>query len=116
MHGIEAPDVYGSGTKPIGYTRGQYKIENLEIEFLVGEWDYIRAILGAGYLETASLPIVFTYTGLGLIPRKDEFIDCKIINEQQVVTQGTDPVKVKVTFKPTEMVLNGVPATLPRKI
>lgn len=111
-HTVEATDVKGTGKKSIGYTRGQYTVENLEIEFLSKEWDEIRTLLGPGYLETARLPITLVYADTDLLPRTDTFTDCKITGEQPSVSMGTDPHKTKVTFKPSEMILNGVPAVL----
>ena len=115
-HTMEAQDVYGTGSGPIGYTRDQYKIDNLEMEFLAAEWDTIRSQLGPGYMKTASLPITVVYTDAGLAPRVDQFIDCKITGEQQSISMGTDPLKTKVTFKPSQMVLNGVPAIVAARI
>jgi hypothetical protein len=111
-HTVEAPDVHGNGSKPIGYTRGQYSVEGLEVEFIASEWDAIRTILGPGYMMTARLPITIVYIDTGLTARKDEFIDCKITVEGQAISMGTDALKTKVTFKPSEMILNGVPAVL----
>ena len=111
-HTLEAPDVHGTGIKPIGFTRGQYSVDGLEVEFLSSEWDAIRVLLGPGYLQTARLPITIVYTDTDLTARKDEFVDCKITSEKPSISMGTDPHKTAVTFKPSEMILNGVPAVL----
>jgi len=113
---MDAQDVYGTGTGPIGYTRGQYTIDNLEMEFLASEWDAIRTSLGAGYMKNTRIPIAIVYVDRDLVPRKDEFSDCKITGEQQSISMGTDPLKTKVTFKPSQMVLNGVPAIIAQRI
>ncbi len=115
-HTMDAQDVYGTGTGPIGYTRGQYTIDNLEMEFLASEWDAIRTSLGAGYMKNTRIPIAIVYVDRDLVPRKDEFSDCKITGEQQSISMGTDPLKTKVTFKPSQMVLNGVPAIIAQRI
>ena len=111
-HTIEAPDVHGTGVKPIGYTRGQYSVEGLEVEFLASEWDALRTRLGPGYMMTTRIPISIVYVDTNLEKRFDEFVDCKITGEQPSISMGTDPMKIKVTFKPSEMILNGVPAVL----
>jgi hypothetical protein len=67
-------------------------------------------------MKTASLPITVVYTDSGLAPRVDQFIDCKITGEQQSISMGSDPLKTKVTFKPSQMVLNGVPAIVAARI
>lgn len=112
-HTVEKPDVHGTGIAPIGNTIGQYSVEGLEVEFLASEWDEIRTILGPGYLQAQNnLPITIVYADTSLVARKDEFVSCNIVDEQQVLSMGTDPLKTKVTFKPSQMILNGVPAIL----
>lgn len=111
-HSVEAPDVHGTGVAPIGHTRGQYSVEGLEVEFIASEWDAIRTLLGPGYLQRIRLPISIVYADTDLTSRKDEFSDCKVTNEGHTIAMGTDPLKTKVTFKPSQMVLNGVPAIL----
>jgi hypothetical protein len=87
-------------------------VTQLELEFLVAEWDDIRATLGNGYMTVTIPAITITYadTASGLAPRTDVFERCAITKEQPSLSQGTDPVKVKITFQPDEMVLNGVRA------
>jgi hypothetical protein len=111
-HKVESPDTYGTGAKPIGFTRGQYSVDGLEVEFLAGEWDEIRAQLGPGYMMAAPFPISISYADTDLVTRTDRFTNCRITSEQLNIAVGTDPLKSKVTFKPSEMILNGVPAVL----
>ena len=111
-HSVPKEDVYGTGVAPIGHTIGQYSVEGLEVEFLASEWDTIRTTLGAGYLQrTLNLPISFVYVDTDLTARKDEFVSCNIIDEQPVVSKDGAMTK-KITFKPQQMILNGVPAIL----
>lgn len=112
-HSVERTHVYGTGIAPIGHTKGQYSVDGLEVEFLADEWDAIRTILGPGYLERdLNLPISIVYFDENMTTRKDEFVSCNIVDEQPIVSMGTDPLKKKITFKPQQMILNGVPAIL----
>lgn len=115
QHGQEKMLQYGTGVNPIGYTRGAYKPTTLDMEFLAAEWDSYRALMGPGYGNLAIPSISFTYIdpAAGLAPRTDTFLGCSVVSETITVAQGTDPVKVKVTFQPSQMILAGVPYTLP---
>ena len=111
-HSVPKEDVHGTGIAPIGHTIGQYSVEGLEVEFLASEWDEIRATLGAGYLgRTLNLPITFVYVDTDLTARSDEFVSCNITDEQPVVAKD-GAMTNKITFKPQQMILNGVPAIL----
>ena len=117
-HGQEKTLHYGTGVNPIGYTRDTYKPTTLVMEFLVAEWDSCRALMGPGYLdvEIPSISVTFIDPAAGLVPRTDAFLGCHVTKEQPSVTQGTDPAKVQVTFQPNQMVLNGVPGTIPTSL
>lgn len=114
-HGQETKLVYGTGDNPVGFTRDSYKPEMLELEFLAAEWDTFRSLMGPGYGKRVIPAITLTYVDVaaGLVPRTDSFLQLTITKEQPSVAQGTDPLKVKVSFQPAQMVLNGVPYTLP---
>lgn len=111
-HGQAKTNQYGSGKNPVGYTRGAYEVNDLEVEFFAAAWDEIRTAIGPGYGEVA-IPLVLAYADIGMPTRTDVFEDCHVIKEQPVVAQGTDAATVKVTFKPSRMVLGGIPFTLP---
>lgn len=111
-HGIEKTLTYAQGFKPIGHTRDTYKPTQLEIEFLIAEWDDLRSKLGSRYMlvEIPAITITYADEASGLSPRTDVFERCHVTKENITVSQGTDPAKIKVTFQPDEMVLNGVRA------
>lgn len=117
-HGQETTLQYGTGANPIGFTRDAYKPTQLMIEFLVAEWDSFRTLLGPGYGGVVIPGITFTFVdaAAGLVPRTDSFLNLTITKEQPTITQGTDPAKIQVTFQPTQMILNGVPYTLPTTV
>lgn len=114
-HAVEKKLQYGTGKNPVGYTRGTYVPGQLELEFLAAEWDTFRNLLGPGYMEIEIPGVSITYVdaAAGLVPRTDTFLGNHIVKEMNSVTQGTDPLKTKVTFQPNQMVLNGVPAVTP---
>lgn len=116
-HGQETKLQWGSaGARPIGFTRDHYDVTQLSIEMLQGEWASARTALGPGYGQTLKIPaisIVYSDPLAGLNPITDTFLNLTLTKEQPTVSQGTDPAKIKLTFQPTEMVLNGVPYALP---
>ena len=111
-HKMESPDTYGTGAKPIGYTQDKYSVDGLEIELLAAEADELRSALGPNYMKAPPFPITISYADTNLVPRTDRFLNCRITSEQPSIAMGTDPLKTKLTFKPSEMILNGVPAVL----
>lgn len=117
-HGQDTKLVYGTGPNPVGITRDAYKPEMLELEFLAAEWDTYRALMGPGYGSRSISAITISYVDVaaGLTPRTDAFLQLTITKEQSTVAQGTDPLKTKVSFQPAQMVLNGVPYTLPTTV
>jgi len=117
-HGQETKLIYGSGPNPVGTTRDAYKPELLEVEFLASEWDTFRTLMGPGYGNVTIPAITISYMDVlaGLTPRTDAFLQLTVVKEQQSVAQGTDPLKTKVSFQPLQMVLNGVPYTLPTRV
>lgn len=114
-HGKDTKLQYGTGSNPIGYTRDTYKPEVLELEFLAAEWDTYRTQMGPGYGDIVISAITISYVdaAASLVPRTDTFLQLTLTKEQPTVAQGTDPLKIKVSFQPAQMVLNGVPYTLP---
>lgn len=114
-HGQDTKLQYGTGVNPIGYTRDTYKPEVLELEFLAAEWDSYRTLMGPGYggLVISAITLSYVDPAAGLSPRTDTFLQLTITKEQQSVAQGTDPLKIKISFQPSQMILNGVPYTLP---
>lgn len=117
-HGSEKKLQWGTGKRPVGHTRDHYDVTTLEMEFLSSEWDSYRTLLGSGYGDVEIPAITFTYedTAAGLTARTDSFLKCQVTKEQPSVSQGTDPLKTRVTFQPSEMILNGVPYLLPTTV
>lgn len=113
-HGQEKVLVYGAGRNPIGYTRDTYKVTTLETEFLRAEWATMKGQMLAGYGNLSVPAINFTYIDViaALLPVSDTFISCAVTKEQPSVSQGTDPAKIRVTWQPNSMVLDGIPYTL----
>lgn len=113
-HGVEKMQQYGTGKLPVGYTRDFYKPGQLEIEFLAAEWDACRLQMGPGYMETEIPAITISHVdpAAGLTPRTDSFLGCHIVKEQSTTSQGTDPLKTRVTFQPNIVALNGLPAVI----
>ena len=113
-HGQEKTLQYGIGPRPVGFSRDHYTVGVLEMDFLVAEWDELRSRLGSGYgsVEVSAITITYADAAAGLSSRTDQFLSCHVTKEKPVVTQGTDPAKITVTFQPTEMILNGIPYTV----
>ena len=114
-HGQAKMLQYGTGPNPIGFTRDSYKPTELTMEFIAAEWDAYRLQMGPGYGNIQIPSVTFTYVdpAAGLVPRTDQFLGLHVTGENNTVAQGTDPLKTKVTFQPTQMILGGVPYTLP---
>ena len=116
-HTQESNYVYGTNTKPLGRTPGQWK-GTASIEMLKSEYqnliDSISQTNAAVSISTFEFDIQIAYTdeqGTGVI--LDTLISCRIQGISQSNAVGTDATYVKLDLMPMDILYDGVQSGTP---
>jgi len=96
----EKNEVYGRGTKPIGYGRGNHKAAG-KVTLLLHEYNNLKAAAAAvgGILRIPPFPIVVSYKNDDQPLSIDTLIDCVFTKKSKSASQGDTEVTVDVEFK-----------------
>ena len=114
-HGVDKMLEYGAGPNPVGYSRDFYKVDKATIELFIDEADVLRAIMGSGY-NTYRFDVSISYSGDGIAIRTDQWIGCNISKETPQSPKGAEAHRVTWELQPEQLILNGIPYTLPTTV
>lgn len=104
----------GTGPNVIGRTRGEYDAD-CEVEMYELEWENLKARLGnpfVGFGETA-FPIVVMYADKFQPTITDTLEGCRVTKVRKSPSEGSDPVKVKISIDVNRILHNDVPMFTP---
>lgn len=105
--------VFGTGMEAIGFTFDSVKPGEGEIVFLASEADQIFAAQGS-VLNDIGFPMTLSYVDIGLVARTDEFSGVHWTKVQPATSQGTDPVRITMSWKADSCKINGIPTIAQR--
>lgn len=101
---VERTKLYGTGSMPVGVTRGQYNCE-ASLEFHKHEFD--RFALAFPSLFDAKFNITIFHQTTGSPGSTDVLVDCRIDNIENSYSAGSDGLVVPVTLNVMEIIRNG---------
>lgn len=97
---VEKATVYGSSSKPLGFTRGQYSLEG---SFEMIQSEYVRLRQAVPYLLDAVLSASVSYEVPGELLVTDEIVGIRITEIGNSHSVGSDALVVSLSFSALEI-------------
>ncbi len=107
--------VKGLSRMPLGMTAGTYEAEDLKLEFFTTVWPQVESVLdkaGGGIFDSGEgedqgIQIHIEIFEDGLVRQTRDWVGLTVSAISESYSEGNEPLKMSVTFKPIAMVRNG---------